>query len=286
MYRLNPKTLLRISRPRFWLYLLGPYLIGLVAGAPHLSGLWDWRTLIYLLYFLLPANLLAYGTNDIFDYETDRLNEKKQEYEQLVSPNLYISLSRWIVLTNIPFILLLLATNVWAAGVFLLFLFLAVFYSAPPIRAKTKPVLDSLFNALYMLPGLFGYYLAGGTDALWTVIVASILWCMAMHAYSAVPDIEADKAAGLHTIATLFGRKITLILCFGLYMAAAILGAFVFGNLSRIVGVIYAVLMVLSLQQQHSRDIFLIYRWFPLVNTLMGTTLFLATLIWRIQGVG
>jgi hypothetical protein len=37
------------------------------------------------------------------------------------------------------------------------FLFFGIFYSAPPIRAKEIPFLDSFFNILYVFPGIAAY---------------------------------------------------------------------------------------------------------------------------------
>jgi 4-hydroxybenzoate polyprenyltransferase len=37
------------------------------------------QVLLFGLYFLIPANIRIYGINDIYDYETDKLNPKKVE---------------------------------------------------------------------------------------------------------------------------------------------------------------------------------------------------------------
>ena len=117
--------LIKISRPRFWVYITGPFLIGVVAASPVQS----WPLIILLgAYFTFPANLLIYGINDIFDYETDKHNPKKIAYETLVKPKEQKQLWRWIAITNAPFLLLLplLGNNGrWGvAG----FLFFGVFY--------------------------------------------------------------------------------------------------------------------------------------------------------------
>jgi lycopene elongase/hydratase (dihydrobisanhydrobacterioruberin-forming) len=46
---------------------------------------------------------------------------------------------------------------------------------------------------------------------------------MAMHAYSAIPDIQPDTEAGLTTTAVYLGKQGTLIYCGLLWVAAAIL---------------------------------------------------------------
>jgi len=150
------RLLLKVSRPRFWFYLFGPYIVGLAAGVTDRAHLLDWRYLLLGLYFLLPANLLVYGVNDIFDYETDRLNPKKAEYEALVAPDSRRRLFYWIMGLNLPFIVL--AAGLFDARTFAAlqtFIFLSIFYSSPPLRAKTKPFLDSAFNILYVIAATF-----------------------------------------------------------------------------------------------------------------------------------
>lgn len=100
------KEVIKVSRPRFWLYEAATFgLVGTVGALQGLSFFSDWRYWIFALYFLIPANILIYGINDIFDYETDKLNPKKGDgaYEALVPPERQRSLWKWILLTNIPF---------------------------------------------------------------------------------------------------------------------------------------------------------------------------------------
>ena len=80
------KFLLKVSRPRFWFYIFGPYILGLLAGVATRGELSNGIYILLAIYFLYPANLLIYGVNDIFDYETDKLNPKKTDYESFVTP--------------------------------------------------------------------------------------------------------------------------------------------------------------------------------------------------------
>jgi lycopene elongase/hydratase (dihydrobisanhydrobacterioruberin-forming) len=218
---IGPKNLLKISRPRFWIYIFGPYLVGLAAGIQVPDDLLRAETIIFGLYFLLPANLLIYGVNDIYDYETDRRNPKKAEYETLVSPETRWPLTLAIFGINLPFVSVALYLESAAALSIALFLFFSIFYSAPPIRAKAKPVIDSIFNVLYILPGIFAFQMASGAVPPISIIAAGWLWSMAMHAFSAVPDTRADREAGISTVATFLGRSGTLVFCSFLYLAAA-----------------------------------------------------------------
>lgn len=283
------KSLYTLSRPHFWIYVFWPYLIGSLAGAWsiyhrgfqlfHPLGL-----LLFTLYFLYPANLLIYGVNDLFDYETDSLNEKKQSYEKTLQPHYHKSTQNHIVLVHIIFLLLL---GIWIGWVqtwwhpsvvallvsLISFWFFGVFYSAKPIRAKAIPFVDWLFNVLYIIPALIGFYANGWlvSDTSWQLFLAGILRAMAMHCYSAVPDIEADKSTGIATAAVVLGKQNALVYCGALYLSAAALSYETLWWLAILGWLIYSVLIILSLTR---KNIFWLYRVFPYINTLCGFGLF------------
>jgi 4-hydroxybenzoate polyprenyltransferase len=276
---LSLKATLKYSRPRFWLYLAGPFLIGLAAGAHSVKDLTGFFVWIFLIYFLFPANLLVYGINDIYDYETDKLNPKKRNYEQLVTPDKRRPLLRTIVSTTLPFLALVFSTagltgRFGILASFIAFLFFSIFYSAPPIRAKTKPLLDSAFNILYLFPGWFGFYLAGGQGFNWHIFLAGMLWVMAMHAFSAVPDIVADGQAGLHTIATVLGKNLTLLFCALCYLGAGALAFTKLGMLALVISFGYVLLMAIAFQAKENTRLFRVYTWFPWINAVVGFVVF------------
>jgi 4-hydroxybenzoate polyprenyltransferase len=273
--------IVRISRPRFWIYLLGPYLIGLLSAS-------EWHTwtmpqslliAIFFLYFIFPANLLLYGINDIFDYETDILNNKKSGYESVLPVNQHTKIWLSILVTNVPFLLMcffLPLPFIYCWGLFILF---SIFYSAPPLRFKTKPLVDSISNGLYILPGIMAYYLVGGTTLPWGLIAAAWAWAMAMHAYSAIPDIDADKKASLATIATFLGKSGTLLFCTILYLLSCLLAATILSPIFYLFGAVYIYLMTISFSAQTNEYLLQIYRYFPLINCLCGFAIFVLRLL-------
>lgn len=178
---------------------------------------------MFAIYFLFPANLLIYGVNDIFDFETDRLNPKKTEKELLARAQSQRYLIAAIFLTNIPLLIVTSTLTPLAALPLSGFLFFSIYYSAPPIRAKARPVIDSIFNILYPFPGIIGYQLIAGKLPPLPIVAAGGLWMMAMHAYSALPDIQADRDSGLSTIATSLGARGTFSFCLVLYLASSTL---------------------------------------------------------------
>lgn len=271
---MSPSFLLKVSRPRFWIYVFGPYLVGLAAGISSREDLLRLYVLFFAIFFLLPANLLIYGINDIFDWETDRLNPKKAEYETLVRPESHRRLAIWIVVLNLPFVA---ATYFFApqalpslAG----FIFFSVFYSAPPIRAKAVPIIDSIFNVLYVFPGAFAYQMVTGEFPPLLVLAAGWLWTMAMHAYSAIPDIKADREAGVATVAKLLGRSGTLVFCLACYLASGLLSFPFLGYAAIAGGGVYSAMIAISFFSKSSDGIFSIYQRFPIVNAIVGFALF------------
>lgn len=276
------QRIISISRPRFWIYEFGTFAFGAIAAFSSFSNLLNIQTIIFGFYFLIPANILIYGINDIFDYETDKLNPKKVEYEELLEPKDQKKVWWWIVLTNFPFIIAALSLETPAMISFFAFIFFASFYSAKPIRAKARPFLDALFSAChYIATGVFGYYLLGGESFPTLGFVAGILWAVAMHAYSAVPDIKADEDAKLQTIATVLREKGTLILCLMLYGISAYLGSTVLGIGVLMYGLVYISLMIISLKKvgPGGSGLFKIYTYFPYINLVAGAVMTISLLL-------
>jgi 4-hydroxybenzoate polyprenyltransferase len=269
------KRLINISRPRFWIYVLGTFMVGAIAaGDPRLLEL---ETLIILgvlfLFFTYPANLMIYGVNDIYDYETDKHNQKKLEYEELVEPKDQNMLGWNIALWVIPFFVVLFWLNWQASIAFLIFNLTSVYYSAKPIRAKTKPPLDIIFSSIiYISPVVIGFFATGNMNISWLGIVGGFLWASAMQTYSAVPDIEADTKGGVRTLATVLGQNKALWFCLAAYALAAYIGYVYLGWIPTILGLVYLCMVLYAMTKPDQS--FWIYKKFPLVNTAFGMIVF------------
>lgn len=268
------RRLLRISRPRFWLYLGGTYLVGYTAGAEAAGDFARPAFWLLLAYFLLPANLYLYGVNDLADEDTDHFNPKKgtREHRLLRTERrtlaLAVGASGALGLALLP---LLPRTD---ARVFLLaFLVLGAAYSLPPPRLKARPFLDSASNVLYAMPAFLGFVQAGGGGVPIVAAVGAAAWTAAMHLFSAVPDIEADRAAGLRTTATVLGARPALALCAGLWAVAA--GSAVWllsGAWVAWAALVYPAVALLVLARPVEAE--RVYWAFPYLNGLAGFGLF------------
>ena len=270
---------LRMSRPRFWLYLAGPVVVGVAYAASSRWELFAPTAVALFAYFLLPANVFLYGVNDVFDADIDDENPKKEEREVRyrggrMVPALVIATG----LLGVAFLPLLSPAGDAAMVAFLL---LAVEYSAPPLRFKTTPLLDSVSNGLYVLPGVVAYAALAGEAPPVAAVAGGWLWAMGMHTFSAVPDIEPDRRAGIRTTATVLGEGRTYAYCAGCWLAAAA----VFGTVHPFFAAVLGgyPLFVAGIVAADV-DVDRAYWWFPAVNTVAGMTLTLAALWVMIYG--
>ncbi len=227
--KLSVLRVLIISRPFWWVNTGVPFLVGALLASQSLSL----PIAIGFLYFLVPYNLLMYGVNDIFDYESDIKNPRKNG--SINGSVLPLSLHRtlWVVMimANAPFLAYFLYIGNFASSIFLAIMIFMVFaYSQKGLRFKEVPVLDSFTSAFhYASPFVFGILLMESGD-LWLPLFASFFaWVAANHAFGAIQDIAPDKEAGISSVATALGSKVTLYFSIGLYLLAAILPVFFYG---------------------------------------------------------
>ncbi|MEI7688708.1 MAG: prenyltransferase [Candidatus Nomurabacteria bacterium] len=268
------KDFLKISRPRFWVYVAGPF--WLCGAIFYPLGVNITPMLIFLLYFTFPANILIYGINDLYDRATDTLNTKKTSYEQVLDKKYDKKLIWIIILTNIPFLIYGFFVLPTASFIcLLLFVVLSWQYSATPLRAKAVPFLDSFVSGLlYIVPAGVSWALITNSYPPFLPMLAGFLWSYSMHLYSAVPDINADKMAGIQTGATLLGKNTTLILCGVLYAVSSLIAYFYIGFFAIIAGLGYLYLIFISIKKSKPEEVLVIYKIFPFLNTLVGGILF------------
>ncbi|CDJ99325.1 Lycopene elongase [Microbacterium sp. C448] len=204
----NAARLIHISRPVLWINTIGTGVVGM-----WLTGqLLDPQALPILVWLSLPFNLLIYGVNDIYDQETDALNPRKGSIEGARIEPREVRLIAWAVAaSNLPFfVYFVVALPPLAVALILLYAGVFVFYSAPPLRFKTRPFLDSLSNAAYALPLLI-VPVALGVPPVWPAVLGLLAWSVAKHAFDAVQDIEEDRESGIMTTAIRLGPRGTAV---------------------------------------------------------------------------
>lgn len=255
--------------------------------------------LSFVVYFTFPANLFVYWVNDFADYDTDKFNTKKQWYEKVLQTRksflfivFAVQIGYWLLMALLYFFVFLLSAKISHFTeilsylsdfsliflrifvlVLLPFLLLSWLYSFEPIRFKKRIFLDGISNVLYIItPTILIWLMQWYTSfqdispLFWMWFAAAWLWCIAMHCFSAIPDIASDAKAGLKTTAIFLWKQWSLLYCIALYALAWILAAQVIGPVWYILWLIYCIMVFLWFYY----DLFKIYKRFPYINFFIG----------------
>jgi len=217
------RDLLVSSRPVSWVNTAYPFAAAYLLTAERI----DLALIVGTVFFLIPYNLAMYGINDVFDYESDLRNPRKGGAHGAILDRRMHRITLWAAAgTCVPFVVALVALGSPLSWLVLaVSLFFVVFYSAPPLRLKERPFADSVTSSIHFFsPAVYGLVLA---DATWTwqlvvVLAAFALWGVASHAFGAVQDVAADRAAGISSIATARGARWTVRFALSCYALAGL----------------------------------------------------------------
>lgn len=222
------RDLVLASRPYSWINTAYPFAAGYLMAT---QGRIDLALVVGTLFFLVPYNLVMYGVNDVFDYESDLRNPRKGGIEgALADPATAAIVHRRILVAcavvTLPFLVVLVLLGSPAANLVLgVVMFAVVAYSAPRLRFKERPILDSATSSTHFVgPLLYALVLVGADLAaptVWPVLVAFFVWGMASHAFGAVQDVKADREGGIGSVATVLGAHPTVVGATVAYLVAA-----------------------------------------------------------------
>lgn len=205
------RQLLGASRPVSWINTAFPFAAAYFLTAGHI----DFTLLAGTLFFLVPYNLAMYGINDVFDYESDLANPRKGGIEgSVLERTTHRATLYAAVCTCVPFIaVLVIVGNPASWAVLCLSLFAVAAYSAPGLRFKELPFLDSITSSTHFVsPAVYGLVLAGAqfSSALLASLIAFFFWGIASHAFGAVQDVLPDRDGDIGSIATVMGARWTV----------------------------------------------------------------------------
>jgi len=273
------RRLVLVSRPVLWINTIGSGLVGVwLTGA-----LFDLRALPVILWLTLPFNLLIYGVNDIYDQDTDAANPRKGSIEGARIRQSEVRLIAWAVaVVNLPFLVyFVLALPLLANAAILLYVGVFVYYSAPPLRFKARPFLDSLSNAAYALPLLI-VPAALETAPVWPAALGLMAWSVAKHAFDAVQDIVEDRDVGITTTAVLLGARGTALWSGSWWIVSTVLFAVVSVPVAAVNLLIAGVLVVTLLRDPTPETGHRLYRLsvaFPYIAGSFAGVLLLVSIV-------
>jgi len=269
------KALTVSSRPLSWVNTAFPFAAAYFIATER----FDVVFFVGTVFFLIPYNVLMYGINDVYDYESDLRNPRKGGAEGGLLPP---SLHRPMVLTSgmltAPFVLWLgWQGSPWSWLVLAVSLFLVIAYSVPPLRFKEIPFLDSVTSsAHFVTPAVYGLALGDASVEMTgvTLLAAFFLWGMGSHAFGAVQDVESDRQAGIGSIATVISAKGAVRFSLANYLAAGVLLLFTpspFPMMAlAVVPYVAAVLPFWQVTDDNARSAHAGWRWFLAINFLAG----------------
>lgn len=275
------KNLFVTSRPVSWVNTAYPF----AAAYFLVTGRIDWVFVVGTLFFLIPYNLLMYGINDVFDYESDLLNARKGGVEGAVLDRKHHRFILWAsILGVVPFIAVLATQGGIAANLVLaISIFAVIAYSAPGLRFKERPFLDSITSATHFVsPAVYGLVLvqADFTAGLWAVLVAFFLWGMASQAFGAVQDIVPDREGGIASIGTVLGARFTVWFAFAAYACAGLLMLVTAAPFAALLALPYLINIATSLRlndatSERANDAWKRFLWLNYLTGFLVTMIFI-----------
>ncbi|MGW8484509.1 prenyltransferase [Microbacterium sp. NPDC055903] len=269
------------SRPISWINTAFPFGAAYLLTTREIDAVF----VIGVLYFLIPYNFAMYGINDVFDYESDLANPRKGGIEgALLPPRLHRTVLWTALLTNVPFLVYLFAVGTPASWAWLaVSVFAVIAYSAPRLRFKERPFLDSITSSTHFVsPAIVGLAIADApiTTDLVVILTAFFLWGMAAHAFGAVQDVIPDREAGIGSVATVIGARATVRVAVVLWTVAGAAMLFTSwpGPLAALLAVPYLVNAApwWNVTDETSPETNRAWRRFIVLNYIAG---FLATLV-------
>ncbi len=221
-------TIIKTSRPLFGLNHISLFLFGATSSANFYFST-KLLPVFFLLFFVF--SLFIYALNDFYDQKSDSLNprkggqlgithSKKTAKKLLTWTNWSIFASLLISLVFLPIkaFLVLLTTG-----------FFLYFYSAPPLRFKSIPILDILTGGLIYAAGISitGYLYFENSlfpfNQIPNNVVFVIFGSIIFQAMALMIDYLPDKKQGIKTSAVYFGQNRLIIFCAILMPIAAYL---------------------------------------------------------------
>ncbi|MFX1510799.1 MAG: UbiA family prenyltransferase [Promethearchaeota archaeon] len=219
-------TIIKVSRPLGWLVAPLVFLLGLTAFGSPLTPL----AFIQVILLSVPYCVLLYGTNDRYDYEADKLNPRKPARDSVEMETRVFPLIKTLTLI-VTFLLMLSAgltlnpTNIFAMGILIFF---SYFYSAPPLRFKQWPPMDSVSNGIlyFYAPVLLGASFGAMIFQIPIQVYFISGAVMGIHSFSTIMDHNADKLVGERTFATVYGKRVAALFTLGMFFIAYFFSGF------------------------------------------------------------
>jgi len=217
--------LLKVSRPPLWIAVPLVFCLGLAYGKHGLTDpVFHFSPLMILQMLMLsfPTCLFTFGINDVYDYESDKMNPRKQGIEgTILSDEHHRLVKKSVLWTGIAFCAVSLMTlnplNIFYAVSLLV---MSYVYSVPPWRLKTRPPLDAISGGIigFLAPFAMAYSFVDDATVLPFHAYCFTLCVMGFHTFSTIMDYNVDKQSGDRTFAVAFGKRTAALFPTGVFL--------------------------------------------------------------------
>jgi len=234
------------ARPLLHLPLWSVYLVSLHYYQEPSGGNFNLYNLLMLCALSLTGSA-AYYINQIYDFESDKLNEKLGFLQKGMLSVKELKIA-YIVLS-----LLSLCVALWFSWAMLvIFLQLFIFgylYSAPPIRLKDRPIGGFLVNSygygfLVPLTVMSEINISHLGSFAWINSFYFFLTIGAIYILTTLPDRAGDRATGKHTLGVVLPRLSVLLLAFSLMVLSAYVAFYAYFHLLMYLSLLTALLIL------------------------------------------
>ena len=194
-------NLLKLARPRTWIFIILSFTIGWLLTGSILSINFFIGLIVYIL---LVANVNL--VNVYTDIEEDRINlpHRIKMIERVGLKKLVYSFTILYAIAT----LLALTLPFWFFVVYLIAFFDTVSYSLEPLRFKKRPILSLItFSGAVFFPLIGGWTLTNDIFSISALIFFLGYWFLTYGTIKNLPDFKGDKIAGLRTSATVFSTR-------------------------------------------------------------------------------
>ncbi len=265
------KLLLSVSRPIIW--ISGPLII--LAGIVYSGGNITPMAFLQMVLLTFPAGVITFGINDVYDYKSDKMNPRKKHIEGIKLKPKY---HKFVLNSALFSSILLLSISLWTKNITNIIgvsglLFFSYIYSAPPIRLKKRPPLDSFSNgAIVLSVFLIGFSYGKTLYQIDNKILFSALCVAGFHTFTTVLDYKYDKKAKDMTFAVKFGKRTALM-----FSLLILLITIMYGNFSRIIldFLIFCTILSFIAFIYPREKIVRIFTWFIYAGIIITATLYL-----------
>ena len=198
---------LHFTRPSLWLFVLGVYTMAFFAAGASFSFVHIVGAIVFIL--ICTASITV---NHYFDYESDMKSRQIHRFPvaaRKIPRNFAGIFSLFLMVSSIIIAYIFFSPN--AFYIILFANFMIITYSAPPVRIKARPYIETVWNGLGY--GTVPYYLALAIIGAQISTEMHILGLLPFlitasgHTLLQLRDIKDDRKNKLRTTSAVVGQK-------------------------------------------------------------------------------